>query len=156
VVNHRQRGYSLTEVLLVLAVLGIALAVTMPAMSSFMRSYSAKVSADEFVGHLRLARHLSIARHTPVSFTVNANSYSLPDWAAGDLATAPQRTYDLAGAVSVVSGTGTVTFRPDGTVSAGSGTIRLEIDLNTDFIGRYDVDVSAAGKVGSTYTRVSS
>jgi prepilin-type N-terminal cleavage/methylation domain-containing protein len=156
VVNHRQRGYSLTEVLLVLAVLGIALAVTIPAMSQFMRSYSAKVSADEFVGHLRLARHLSIARHTPVSFTVNSNSYSLPDWAAGNLATAPQRSYDLAGAVSVVSGTGTVTFQPDGTVSAGSGTIRLEIDLNSDFTGRYDVEVSASGKVSSTYTRVSS
>ena len=155
-VNPRQRGYSLTEVLLVLAILGIALAVTIPAMSSFMRGYSAKVSADEFVGHLRLARHLSIARHTPVNFTVNANSYSLRDWASGDLATAPLRTYDLAGAVSVVSGTGTVTFRPDGTVSAGSGTIRLEIDLNSDFTGRYDVEVSAAGKVSSTYTRVSS
>jgi hypothetical protein len=114
------------------------------------------VSADEFVGHLRLARHLSIARHTPVNFTVNTNSYSIPDWAAGNLATAPLRTYDLAGAVSVVSGTGTVTFQPDGTVSAGSGTIRLEIDLNTDWTGQYDVEISAAGKVGSTYTRVSS
>jgi prepilin-type N-terminal cleavage/methylation domain-containing protein len=156
VVYQRQRGYSLTEVLLVLAVLGIALAVTLPAMSQFMRSYSAKVSADEFVAHLRLARHLSIARHTPVSFTVNANSYSLPDWASADLATAPQRSYNLAGTVAVVSGTGTVTFQPNGTVSAGSGTIRLEIDLDGQWTGRYDVQVSAAGKVSATYTKVSS
>jgi type IV fimbrial biogenesis protein FimT len=156
VVNHRQRGYSLTEVLLVLAVLAIVLAVSIPAMTQFMRSYTARVGADEFVSHMRLARHLAIARHTPVDFTVNADSYSLPDWAAGNLATAPARTFDLPGTVSVVSGTGTVTFRPDGTVSAGAGNIRLEIAINGDLTGRYDIDVSSAGKVSATYSKVSS
>ncbi len=151
-----ERGYSLTEVLLVLGILGIALAVGIPSMNSFMRSYSARVAADEFVSHMRLARHLAIARRAQVSFTSTATGYSLPDWASADIATAPLRTFEFPGTVSAVSGTGTVTFRPDGTVSSGTGNVRLQISLGSGYTARYDIAVSATGKVSATYTQVSS
>ena len=154
--NRNQAGYSLAEVMLVLAIMSIALAVSIPSMSTFMRSYSARVGADEFISHLRLARHLAIARHQPVDVTVNAETYSMPDWAAPDLATAPQRSFKLPGTCQIVSGTGTVTFKSDGTVSAGSGTIRLEIALDDTITARYDIVLAVSGKVTSTYTQVSS
>jgi prepilin-type N-terminal cleavage/methylation domain-containing protein len=156
-VNRRsQQGYSLTELLLVLGILAIILAISIPAMGQYMRSYSARVGADEFISHMRLARHLAIARHKPVSFQVAGTSYSLPDWNSADIATAPARTFELPGAVTVVSGTGTITFRPDGTVSTGSVTVRLQIALDGEITARYDLAVAPSGKVTTTYTKVTS
>ncbi|MFQ5669544.1 MAG: GspH/FimT family pseudopilin [Acidobacteriota bacterium] len=154
--SGRERGYSLVEILLVLAIAAILLTVSIPALSQYMRSYSARVAADQFVSHLRLARHLSIARHQPVNVAVTSKTYTLPDWNSSDLSTAPSRSWDLPPTCSIVSGTATVSFQPDGTVSAGSGNIRLEIALDDTVTARYEVTVSASGKVSSTYTRVSS
>lgn len=154
--RRSQRGYSLTELLLVLGILGIALAISIPALGQYMRSYSARVGADEFVSHMRLARHLAIARHQPVTFTSTADGYSLPDWQAQDLATANARTYELPRGCSLVSGAGDVTFRSDGTVSTGATTMRIQIDINGETTGRYDIGISNAGQVKATYTKVSS
>jgi prepilin-type N-terminal cleavage/methylation domain-containing protein len=154
--NHRQKGYSLVELLMVLAILGIALAIALPALGIYMRSYSARVGTDEFVSRMRLVRHLAIARHQPVSITVNADDYSVPDWNDADIATADTRDFELPGGVSVVSGTGTMTFRSDGTCSTGATTVRLEIAMNGEITARYDVAVSAAGKIKTTYTKVTS
>ncbi|MFQ5719499.1 MAG: GspH/FimT family pseudopilin [Acidobacteriota bacterium] len=154
--DRNQKGYSLAEVSVVLAIFALGLAVAIPAMSQFMRSYSARVGADEFISRLRLARHLAIARHQPVSVVVGATTYSMPDWTAPDLSTAPSRSWNLPGMSQIVSGTGTVTFRTDGTVSAGSGTIRLEIALDDSYTARYDIGVAVSGKVTSTYTQVTS
>ncbi len=76
--------------------------------------------------------------------------------ASADIATAPLRTFEFPGTVSAVSGTGTVTFRPDGTVSSGTGNVRLQISLGSGYTARYDIAVSATGKVSATYTQVSS
>jgi general secretion pathway protein H len=152
--NNRQKGYSLIELLMVLAILGIAMAIAIPALGQYMRSYSARVGTDEFVSRIRLVRHLAIARHQPVSITINAQDYSVPDWNDQDIATADTRDFELPGGVSVVSGTGTVTFRSDGTCTTGATTVRLEIAMNGEITARYDVAVSSAGKVKTTYTKV--
>ena len=93
--TRREAGFSLAEALAVLAILGIALAVSIPAMSQFMRSYSARVGFDELTSNLRLARHLAIARHTDVSVVVSGDAYTLPDWGAPNPVTAPPRTVRL-------------------------------------------------------------
>jgi len=154
--DRRQKGYSLIEILMVVGIMGIALAIALPALGQYMRSYSARVGTDEFVSRMRLVRHLAIARHQPVSITVNAGDYSLPDWADEDIATADTRDFELPRGVSVVSGTGTLTFLSDGTVSTGATTVRLEIEMNGELTARYDVAVSSAGKIKTTYTRVTS
>ena len=55
-----------------------------------------------------------------------------------------------------VSGAGDVTFRSDGTVSTGAATMRIEIELNGETTGRYDIGITNAGQVKATYTKVSS
>lgn len=154
--NRREAGFSLSEALAVLAILGIALAVSMPAMSQFMRSYSARVGFDELTSSLRLARHLAIARHTDVNVVIAADSYTLPDWGAPDPVSAPPRTMRLPRGCAAVSGTGTVTFRADGTASTGAATIRLEVEIDSSTTARADVSVSSTGKVSSVFSRVAS
>jgi len=154
VIRRQQKGYSLVELLLVLGIMGIFLAVSIPALGQYMRSYSARVGADEFVSHVRLARHLAISRHQPVDVTVNAEDYSLPDWTAGDIASAGTRDFELPRGCTMVSGTGTVTFRTDGTISTGATTMRLEIALDGEITARYEIAISTAGKITTTYTRV--
>lgn len=154
-VNQRQqKGYSLVEVLLVLGIMGIFLAISIPALGQYMRSYSARVGADEFVSHMRLARHLAISRHQPVDITVGAENYSLPNWSDGDIGTAGLREFKLPRGCSIVAGTGMITFRTDGTISTGPTTVRIEIALDGEITARYDVAISSAGKITTTFTRV--
>lgn len=152
--NRREAGFSLSEALAVLAILAIALAVSIPALSQFMRSYSARVGFDELTSSLRLARHLAIARHADVSVVVAADTYTLPDWGAPDPVAAPPRTMRLPPGCAVVSGAGTITFRSDGTVSTGATAIRLEVAIDSSVTARGDVSVSTTGKVSSAFTRV--
>jgi len=156
VIRRQQKGYSLVELLLVLGIMGIFLAIAIPALGQYMRSYSARVGADEFVSHMRLARHLAIARHQPVNMTVNATDYSLPDWADENIATADTRDFELPRGCTIVSGTGTVTFRTDGTISTSATTMRMEIALDGQITARYDIAISTAGKITTTFTRVTS
>ena len=154
VIRRQQKGYSLVEVLLVLAIMGIFLAISIPALSSYMRSYSARVGADEFVSHMRLARHLAIARHQPIDMLVGTEEYSLPDWTDKDITTAGTRDFTLPRGCTIVSGTGTITFRTDGTISTGATTMRMELTLDGQLTARYDITISTAGKITTTFTRV--
>ncbi|MCZ6600935.1 MAG: GspH/FimT family pseudopilin [Acidobacteria bacterium] len=156
VIHRQQKGYSLVELLLILGIMGIFLTISIPALSQSMRRYSARAGAHEFVSHLRLARHLAIARHQPVDMAVGAEDYSLPNWSDGDIGTAGLREFSLPRACTIVSGTGTITFRTDGTISTGATTVRLEIALDGQITARYDIAISTAGQITTTYTQVTS
>ena len=154
--HQRQRGYSLVELLMVLTLVGITLAIAIPAMGQYMRAYTARVGADELVSNLRLARRLAITRSQPVTVNVSADSYTLPDWNFSDLSTAPPKTFRLPPGCSVVSGTGGVGFSPNGTATGGGANIRIEIALDGEITAHYDVAVSGSGTISVTYTKVTS
>ncbi len=133
-VPSRQAGYSMVEMMVVLLVLGISLAAGVPAFSRFLQSNSLGNAADEFAGHLRLARQTAVAQGVAqiVVWDPDAESYTLvTDTNGNDQADAGETTlgpYGLPKGITLTNGgddgfTGDqVVFRPNGGASE-SGTV---------------------------------
>jgi prepilin-type N-terminal cleavage/methylation domain-containing protein len=70
-----QRGYSLVEMLVVVAMIGIFSLVTVPQFMTFYRQAKIRASIRQFNGHLRGARQLAITKNVQaaISFAPGAN-----------------------------------------------------------------------------------
>ena len=76
--SDRARGFSLPELLAVMALLGIAIAIGIPIVNEQVRIAKVRAAADELALHLRAARMIAVTQRTTIDFTVNVdprNSY---------------------------------------------------------------------------------
>ncbi len=72
--RHRagnRSGFSLPELLAVLALLAIALAVGVPLVNEQIRIAEVRGAADNLAVNLRAARMISVSKHTPIKFTID-------------------------------------------------------------------------------------
>src|SRR6185503_9673685 len=78
----RERGFTLIEVLLVLAVVGIVSAIAVPSTSAAMRGYSLKGDARAVYNMVALAKMRAAARYSRARLHVNRanNTYYLESW----------------------------------------------------------------------------
>ena len=76
-----QHGYSLAEMLVVVAIVGIMSLVTVPQFISYMRQNRMRTSVRQFSSDLRGARQRAIARTNPtaISITPNGRRYAIFD-----------------------------------------------------------------------------
>jgi len=77
--SGRARGFSLPELLAVMALLGIAIAIGIPIINEQVRIAEVRAAADELALHLRAARMIAVTQRRTVMFTVNVdprNSFS--------------------------------------------------------------------------------
>jgi prepilin-type N-terminal cleavage/methylation domain-containing protein len=74
--SHRQAGYSLVELLTVVAVVGILALVAVPNFMTYMQSNKMKVALRNFTSDLRTMRQMSIAQgvQTRITFTPGATN----------------------------------------------------------------------------------
>jgi len=63
-------GFSLPELLAVLAMVAIAIAVGIPLVNEQVRIAEVRAAADDLALHLRAARMISVTKHKPITFTV--------------------------------------------------------------------------------------
>ncbi len=128
------------EMMVVIAIIGIILAIALPAYSSWRERTALRSAADALMAHLKQARHLAIAENRSVSVVFSTNQYVF-DQGAGQ----PHRnkTVNLSGfgAVTLAStfpgGALTFTSRgtaPSGTITLSSGGASKTITVNV--IGR--------------------
>ena len=167
--NRRQSGYSLIEILVVVAIIGIISLVTVPNFISLQRSAKIKSSMRNFVSDIRTMRQRAVTRHTPtkLSFTTGtattARDYSLWEWDA--TATPPAWTQigptkRLEEACYIVSktnfndvdgdGTWDIVFKTDGTPLLAAGVFQATAVLKTDWnipTTQYTITVVISGSV---------
>ena len=67
------RGFSLTELMIVILVMGIITAIGAPSMSRFLQSWRLNGEANEMATMLRLARTAAVTKNTTVMFVFDAN-----------------------------------------------------------------------------------
>ena len=136
------RGFSLPELLVVLAIIGIAAVVTWPLVSEQVRQTKARAAGDQLSMDLRAARMIAISRRTPWTVTLDADAarYTYTDGRG------VVRRVQLPSGVRVISpaGVSTVTFGINGSVAAATSTV-LEVDLSEGVRERVTVEVSVAG-----------
>lgn len=82
--NRKQSGYSLAELLVVVAIIGIVSLVTVPNFISMRRSGMLKTSVRNFAADIRSARQRAVTKHqrTKVSFNTGttARGYTVFEW----------------------------------------------------------------------------
>jgi general secretion pathway protein H len=115
-------GFTLLEILVVLAILGLAIALAVPVISRAMPSLELKTTARSVAAALREARGLAIADNREVVVTVDLDNRLLSTGSGGkavglgrhlgiSLYTAAEELID--------AGAGSIRFFPDGTSTGG-------------------------------------
>lgn len=133
------RGFSLTELMIVVLVMGILLAVSAPAMGRFLQSWRLNGEANELATFIRLARTAAVTKNTNVVFVFDVNNgqyYYIEDddnsggHSAGEYQSA---THELSHGIDIDNYTMAqqwITFGPKGNTIDG-GAITLENNHNS-------------------------
>lgn len=157
---QRSSGFSLIELLMAVAVLGVLLGIAIPGFSAFRETLAQTQTTNQLVADLRYARQTSVTRHRPVviafgngSVTTNITTYTIHTDLDGDLVkdSNEQRiTRGLAKRVRISNATFTphtdsLLFDTSGLLVSGSSGGRLIIAGRR---GRPDtLNISAVGMV---------
>lgn len=93
-----QRGYSLIEMLVVVAIIGIISLVTIPNFVSMARSNKVKTSLRQFANDARNARQRAVTRYTRTKLgfntgTAGARTYAVYDFAGYDTSVPPKEIW---------------------------------------------------------------
>ena len=166
--NNASRGYSLVEILVVVAIIGIMSLVTVPAFLNFQRSNAIKAATRTFTADIRNCRQRAISRNSQVRLELDsANVYKFYEkpnagtWGAlnnfsgtgpgQNLKTLGTGTTFSANALGDTDGNSKndMVFLPDGTVNLGNtaGTITLLSSWKNISQNQFLITVSTTGKL---------
>jgi prepilin-type N-terminal cleavage/methylation domain-containing protein len=167
--NNASRGYSIIEILVVVAIIGIMSLVTVPAFINFQRSNAVKAQLRSFTSDIRNSRQRAISRNSEVRLELDSQTvyrfYEKPNagaWGAlnGFSGTGPGRNQkkldkDIGFFANTLgdndsNSKGDMVFRPDGTVvfgPGGTGTITLMSNWRNISQNKFLITVSTSGQL---------
>ena len=122
--RHRESGYTLLEMIVVLAILGLMLGIVVTRGPMHSPRLDTEVAVRELAGALRVARGRAIAQDKPVSVLLAADRYQVDGMAS----------HAVPADVSL-SGNTVIRFAPDGSSSGGTvvvqgSNIRMVVAVN--------------------------
>jgi len=143
-VRHgRASGFTLIEMMVVIAIAAILLAIALPAFSQWRAHSAVNDAAMTLMGHLKQARNIAKAENRSVSITFSSSSYTFDADTTGtnSCGLCKKRTinYSQFSNNLSVSPLTTRTFSSSGTVNSGSISIILgnyQKIISLNFIGR--------------------
>jgi prepilin-type N-terminal cleavage/methylation domain-containing protein len=146
-----EAGFSIVEMLAVLALMGIFITFAGPAFTESYRAYKVRSASQELSVALRAVRQVAVSTRSASNLLVDtsAGTYSWTD------AKGKTRSWVLPTGVAFVSATpSTITFVTNGTVSTGSASIVLQGTVNGDRADRWTLNLNTVGQVTSTFSIV--
>jgi len=149
--RKREAGFSIVEMLMVLALMGIFITFAGPAFTESYRAYKVRSAMQELSVALRAVRQVAVSTRAASNLQVDtaSGSYSWTD-AKGNA-----RSWVLPNGVAFVSATpSTITFVTNGTVSTGTASIVLQGTVSGSRADRWTLNLNTAGQVTSTYAMV--
>ena len=145
-----EAGFSLAELLVVLAIIGAVIAMGIPLVNEQLRIAEVRAVADEMAVHLRAARMIAVSHHKDIVVTVSvdpANSLSY-EGTNGET-----RTITMPGRVKIKSGSAvSITFHSDGS-SGASSTVTAESAVSS-VTERWTLTVNTVGMVSVAHARI--
>ncbi|MFP5414689.1 MAG: GspH/FimT family pseudopilin [Gammaproteobacteria bacterium] len=159
----RNRGFTLIEMMVTVAILAILIAAVTPSFRGILRDNQAATQASAVVTSLMLARSEAIKRNAPVAMcrSNTGTSCAGSDWADGwilwtdidgdaavDSVEIVQVREALAGNFALTATGSSFTYRPDGSVTGAADSFELlPSDGDTDYGRCVAVDVTGRPSV---------
>ena len=137
------RGFTLVELMIVIALLAIVATIAVPNFVQFIRNNQVQAKADELLSFLQYARSQAAVRRTNyvVNFTNNNQITLYPEGSAAN----PERAMEIDATRAILRRKDiatTLIYRANGT-AATSG--ELSVCFENDFTNGYVVEISASG-----------
>lgn len=152
---RQERGFSLPELLTVIALMGLFIIFGGPAVNEAYRSYKVRATADNLLNDLRAQRYIAVANRAAGTLTLNnqsnptaPNTYSFTN-SKGIVITVtlePGVNIETTSAASVTFGTN------GGTGASGTTQILLSCAINGSRNDRYTLTITPTGTVSSAYS----
>ena len=151
----QERGYSLPELLIVIALIGIFVLFAGPAMSDAYRAYKVRSDANGLTMDLRALRYNAVSRHATQTVTINdqahataPNQYSYSNY-KGDPITQRIGPFVNIETTSAAS----ISFNMYGSTGvAGNQTVSVSSTINSSRNDRYTISVSPTGTISTAYS----
>ena len=117
------RGFTITEVMVTLAVLAILISLATPSFREIVLSHGVKSASYDMVSGLLLARSEAITRNTTVTVTPAGGNWG-NGWTVTDSGGETVRQQDRFAQV-IIAGPGSITFNGAGRLTTGSTSLTL-------------------------------
>ncbi len=142
-------GLTLTEILIVVALVAVIVAVAVPAFGPWLRGYRVRSTANQVVAELRLARTVAVSTQASVTLRIHKGECSWTD------ARGRERRFPFPGGVSITNladplDGDTIIFRSDGQVATGSRTFLVDGWVRGREHDVYTIDLAASGNTRSS------
>jgi prepilin-type N-terminal cleavage/methylation domain-containing protein len=152
--SHRNGGFSLPELLAVIAIMGLFILFGGPAMADAYKAYKVRSAADTLVTDIRALRYNAVAQRATQTLTINTqsnvsapNQYTFVNMKGVTVL----RREEVGVKIDDTSST-TISFNNTGaTGSTGNLTVIMSLDVNSDRGDRYTLTVTPSGTVSSAY-----
>ena len=147
-------GYSLSELLTVIALIGLFVLFGGPAMADAFRAYKVRASADIIATDVRAMRYSAVGQRSPRTMTIssqgagtNPNTYTFVNPRGETILRRVEPGVNIDDASA-----DTLSFGITGaTGSAGAEVIIVRMDINSTRGDRYTISVSPSGTVSTAY-----
>lgn len=148
--RNPQAGFSMAEMLIVIAFIGIAVGIGIPLVNEQVRIAEVRSSADDLALHLRAARMIAVAKHKTIVFTVSADPTNTFSYEGND---GKMKTITMPNRVKIATGSdGSISFFQNGAVDAVSAVI-LESQVSTS-LERWTATVNTVGLTTLAHVRI--
>jgi prepilin-type N-terminal cleavage/methylation domain-containing protein len=150
---ERERGYSFSELLVVLALIGLFVLFGGPSLADSFRAYKVRSVANNLATDLRAMRYNAVSTRAPRTMTINNQANASPNQYSYTNYKGDAVTVRLDGVDIETTSAAAITFNINGsTGGTGNQTVAVSRIINGSRNDRYTITVTPSGTISSAYT----
>ena len=149
----RERGYSLPELLIVIALIGLFVIFGGPSINEAYKAYKIRSAANDLVTDLRALRYNAVSNRAQRSITINNQTAASPNQYSYTNYKGVAITVRLDSANIETTSAASITFNINGsTGAAGNQAVAVSGAINDSRNDRYTITVTPTGTISSAYS----